>query len=79
MDKILDQVFEWAHIGNYHNYPEGEFRRDNLKILKQVEEKLTSTNSAMVPCPQCKNGVWVELVQCSNCNHEFNLRLAQHQ
>ena len=50
MDKILDQVFEWAHIGIYHNYPEGEFRRDNLKILKQVEEKFTSTNKQSTPC-----------------------------
>jgi hypothetical protein len=43
MDKIFEQVFEWARCGIYHNYAEGEFRENNLKILKLVEEKFKST------------------------------------
>lgn len=44
--------------------------------LKSAVLAQQSTNSAMVPCPKCGGNVWTELVQCSNCEYEFNHRIA---
>jgi hypothetical protein len=68
MDKIFEQVFEWAKCGIYHNYAEGEFREANLKILKLVEEKYTLTKKQSTPCcASCGNNL-DQVYWCYDCN-----------
>ena len=75
MDKILEQVLEWAKCGIYHNYAEGVFRNENLKILKQVEEKFKSTNKQSMPCTGCGTIIYPmePPVYCYECERKNNI------